>query len=112
MKIKHTATPWNYQENSDAYTHIIRGLNNEFIIQFSQDTSGKSEANARFIVRACNSYYANHQDATRIRELEGALRKIVEEDNSINHITISYLNIIRIAKAALTKSALPQKEEK
>jgi Protein of unknown function (DUF551) len=46
-----TPGPWRYQENSDAYTHIVRaGI--RWIVQFSQDTSGISEANARLTAAA------------------------------------------------------------
>lgn len=45
----HIQGPWHYQEESDAYTHIVRGPNNEHIVQLPQDTSGKAEARARFI---------------------------------------------------------------
>lgn len=54
---EHVKLPWRYQENSDAYTHIVRS-GDRFILQLSQDTSGQSEATARFIVRACNSHEA------------------------------------------------------
>lgn len=55
---KHTPipTPWRYQENSDAYTHIILGLAGEFICSTLQDSSGESEANARLIVHRVNTW--------------------------------------------------------
>lgn len=43
---------WHYQEESDAYTHIVRGPTNEHIVQLSQDTTGKAEARARLIAAA------------------------------------------------------------
>lgn len=49
---KHTPGPWRYQEASDVYTHIVRGPNNYFVCQFSQDTSGRSEADARLTAAA------------------------------------------------------------
>lgn len=49
---KSTPGPWHYQEESDAYTHIVRGPNNYFITQLSQDTSGRSEADARLMAAA------------------------------------------------------------
>jgi hypothetical protein len=55
--IEHTPTHWHYQENSDAYTHIVRS-GDRFIFQLSQDTSGEAEATARFIVKAVNSHDA------------------------------------------------------
>jgi hypothetical protein len=49
---KHTPGPWAYQEDSDAYTHIVRGHNNRFICQLAQTTSAEIEANARLIAAA------------------------------------------------------------
>lgn len=46
---KHTPGPWAYQEDSDAYTHIVRGPGNRFICQLAQTTSAEIEANARLI---------------------------------------------------------------
>jgi len=48
----HTPGPWHYQEESDAYTHIVRGPTDNFIVQLPQDTSGRAEANARLIAAA------------------------------------------------------------
>ncbi|HGM5034484.1 TPA: hypothetical protein ACKPZU_000216 [Stenotrophomonas maltophilia] len=52
MSSKHTPGPWAYQEDSDAYTHIVRGHNNRFICQLAQTTSAEIEANARLIAAA------------------------------------------------------------
>lgn len=52
MSSKHTPGPWAYQEDSDAYTHIVRGPNNRFICQLAQVTSAEIEANARLIAAA------------------------------------------------------------
>lgn len=53
----HTPGPWSYQEQSDAYTHIVREGDGSpgggrFIVQFGQDTSGVAEANARLTAAA------------------------------------------------------------
>jgi hypothetical protein len=48
----HTPGPWRYQEESDAYTHIVRAPGNRFICQLSQDRSGEAEANCRLIAAA------------------------------------------------------------
>lgn len=45
-------TPWHYQENSDAYTHIVRAADNQFVCQMPQDTSGVAEGEARLIAAA------------------------------------------------------------
>jgi hypothetical protein len=47
-----TKERWHYQEESDAYTHIVRGPSNEHIVQLSQDTSGKAEGRARLMAAA------------------------------------------------------------
>lgn len=49
FSIQPTPVPWKYQEGADAYTHIVRGPNNEIVAQLSQDSTGRSEANARLI---------------------------------------------------------------
>lgn len=49
---KHTPGPWTYQENSDAYTHIVRGPTNSLICQLAQSTHVEIEANARLIAAA------------------------------------------------------------
>jgi hypothetical protein len=49
---EHIQGPWHYQEESDAYTHIVRGPSGEHIVQLPQDTSGKAEARARLFAAA------------------------------------------------------------
>lgn len=49
---KTTEGPWFYQEESDAYTHIVRAPNNRMVCQLSQDTSGRAESEARLIAAA------------------------------------------------------------
>jgi hypothetical protein len=50
--VKHIPGPWHYQEESDAYTHIVRTESNRLVVQLRQDTSGTEEANARLIATA------------------------------------------------------------
>lgn len=52
MSSKHTPGPWTYQENSDAYTHIVRGPTNSLICQLAQSMHVEIEANARLIAAA------------------------------------------------------------
>lgn len=52
MSSKHAPGPWAYQEDSDAYTHIVRGPGNRFICQLAQTPSAEIEANARLIAAA------------------------------------------------------------
>jgi len=59
-----TKGPWHYQEDSDAYTHIIRGSKGEFIGSAPQGTNGECEANARIMAAS--------------PELLEALKKIME----------------------------------
>lgn len=49
---KHTPGPWRYQEESDAYTHIVRAGENFFVCQLPQSTRGRAEADARLIAAA------------------------------------------------------------
>ena len=49
---KHTPGPWHYQEDSDAYTHIVRGPTGKIIASTAQNSSGEAEANARLIAAA------------------------------------------------------------
>lgn len=58
MSSKHTPGPWAYQEDSDAYTHIVRGPGNGFICQLAQTTSAEIEANARLIAAAPEMFEA------------------------------------------------------
>lgn len=76
--------PWAYQEEADAYTHIVRGPGNEFVLQLSQDASGKAEATARFIVRAVNAHdallSALEDLVERIEQWEAAVREVIQTD--------------------------------
>lgn len=47
----HTPGPWRYQEESDAYTHIVRA-GDRFLCQLQQDTTGEAEANGRLMAAA------------------------------------------------------------
>lgn len=72
-KREHTKTPWHYQENADAYTHIIRGENDVYILGLSQKYGGTDEANARHIVHCVNMH----------DELVEALRIVSEGFNTL-----------------------------
>lgn len=65
---------WHYQEGADAYTHIVRGDNNLFICQLSQDRTGKSETNARLIAAA-----PELMEAARLLEVAEAAHTNCEE---------------------------------
>lgn len=54
---KFTPGPWNYQEESDVYTHIVRSPSNGLIVHLRQDTSGVSEATARLISAAPELFF-------------------------------------------------------
>ena len=54
---KWTAGEWRYQEQSDAYTHIVRA-GDRFIVQFPQSGKETSEANARLTAAAPDLYEA------------------------------------------------------
>lgn len=46
-----TKGPWTYQENSDAYTHILRSPHaaGTYVVAFPQGSKGQSEPDARFV---------------------------------------------------------------
>lgn len=44
-----------YQDASDAYTHILRQGEHEFVVQFGQSTNPKYEARARLFAEAVNA---------------------------------------------------------
>jgi hypothetical protein len=66
--------PLRYQEESDAYTHIIRDRDNGHVVQFPQDSKGESESQARHFVEAVNSHASL---VSRVTELEKALRELI-----------------------------------
>jgi hypothetical protein len=87
---KHTPGPWHYQEKSDAYTHIIRGPNNEYVAGFSQHSNGRSEADARLAAAA--------------PELLEAARVALESLRAWNAIDIDSRNLDDDMKAAVIRS--------
>lgn len=50
-----TLLPWHYQEESDAYTHIIRGPHDEYVACGPQDSRGKTERDIRYLVQCVNN---------------------------------------------------------
>lgn len=102
------AREWAYQENADAYTHIVRGPNNEFICQLGQDASGKAEARARFIADAPALLAALAERDERIRELREALNWLLPHAaRTINTFPLSDSSWRRLdeIRAALAKGA-------
>lgn len=70
--------PWHYQENSDRYTHIIRGPNDEYILGMGQRDSLQLEQTARLIVKCVNMY----------DDLISAVKlSLQESNNNIGHCT-------------------------
>lgn len=51
---KFTEGPWQYQNDCDVYTHIVRPVKNlnTILVHLRQDSSGESEANAHLISAA------------------------------------------------------------
>jgi len=67
--------PLVYQETSDAYTHIVREgpEGRRFVNQYSQDTSGKSEARARLHAEIVNRLPALLACARALEKLRAAM---------------------------------------
>ncbi|RIA19703.1 hypothetical protein DFO63_4079 [Stenotrophomonas sp. AG209] len=104
MSSKHTPGPWAYQEDSDAYTHIVRGSSNRFICQLAQTTSAEIEANARLIASAPESHEANQLFVQAINEMQGISpdhsdERIYDEMPS-SQLAIAYF----AARAAIAKA--------
>ncbi len=79
--MEHTKLPWFYQEKSDVYTHIIRAGSdpNGIVCSCSQTSDGVSEADGRYIVRACNAFPA----------MEKVLRDVQLELNLLKDLAIT-----------------------
>ena len=68
----HTPGPWHYQEDSDAYTHIVRGPTGKIIASTAQNSSGEAEANARLIAAAPNLLSAAKRMLEAVRSKDPA----------------------------------------
>lgn len=76
MKTKHTPTPWIMQKGymgGFVVTTADQGRNEDFITGTSGDEAYVSEANAAFIVRACNAH----------DELVAIIEKIMKNDDDL-----------------------------
>lgn len=62
--------PWHYQEQSDAYTHIVRGPNHEYIGSAPQGTDGGAEATAKLWAAAPDMYSMLASVVERFDELK------------------------------------------
>ena len=103
---KITQGEWHYQEESDAYTHIVRSDTNMYICGGSQ---GRAEENIRFIVLCRNNIAALIEENERLRQAAlsavSALSWLVAEtDGPIRKRAGAVVDEIRIA-------LLPAKEE-
>jgi hypothetical protein len=85
-----TPGPCHYQEDSDAYTHIVRSASGEFLGSTPQGTLGKDEANARLWAAApediCFLLAQLKQSEARVVRMEGALRKIAYPEKPGNYV--------------------------
>lgn len=108
-----SARKWHYQEESDAYTHIVRGPNEKYICGGPQTSKGDVEGDIRFIAGAPHAIIAllDHIDALE-RRVEGAFREGYNAGYSAGSSTI--LNIeadkndcwnISNAKAAIASAS-------
>jgi hypothetical protein len=71
-----TKGPWKYQENSDAYTHILRSASapGHYVVAFPQASKGKCEADARFVAAFRNSLPALLDTLTALQAENASLR--------------------------------------
>jgi hypothetical protein len=97
MEAKHTPTPWIYvRENGSPTTgqHMIAGAKPGYLAEIRDCGSGDVQANAEFIVRACNVHDA----------LVAALQAIVEAGRVSDQSRAVYC--ANIARAALAKAGV------
>jgi len=83
---------WHYQEESDAYTHIVRGQNEKYICAGPQGSKGEAEADARFAAGAPLAILAllDHIDALeRDAERYHVIRTALVDDNSLENIAFN-----------------------
>ncbi|MFP3652252.1 MULTISPECIES: DUF551 domain-containing protein [Burkholderia] len=109
LKLEAAATPmpWRYQENSGAYTHIVRSdANPGMIVAYGpQNSRGQVEADVRFIAAIRNAAPALlaaspvEQPAETPADLEGLRRAVLtpraivrDEDGMLSHPAVPYLD--------------------
>lgn len=63
---KWVGMPWHYQEESDAYTHIVRDAQGGFVGSTPQSTSGEAEATAKLWAAAPELYEAVQKHYDRL----------------------------------------------
>jgi hypothetical protein len=98
---KWTPGPWRYQEDADAYTHIVRAGESRFMCQMTQETSGLAEANARLIAAAPELYemvQAQHQVIDRL------LARVIELDHSFRPTQLPEWSVIDQSHALRAKA--------
>ena len=99
---EHTAIPWHYQLGADVYTHIIRNDPDHIVVQLRQDRTGQSEANAQFIVDACNAYEANQSTIRELvealEEYKGAVQSVLSESNGDTSLSRSVDYLLAVGK--------------
>lgn len=74
MKTQFTPGPWFYQENSDAYTHIVRGRDNYFLCHLPQTDKPYGEANGRLIAAAPELYDSLISVGDKVADLVDQMR--------------------------------------
>jgi hypothetical protein len=80
-EVKHTLLPWHtieYAGFHDITTEPYYGENSVLNIEHCEE----AEANAAFIVKACNSYYQLKSETTSLREENDNLRKIIHDSGN------------------------------
>jgi hypothetical protein len=71
MSARQTAPgPWRYQEESDAYTHIVRDADGKYVCGCSQNSNGDAEATARLIAATPDLLGALHFVKDFLSDLE------------------------------------------
>lgn len=69
-----TARPWAYQENTDAYTHILRGLEDKYILGGSRHSNGRVETDMRLAAEAVTAI----EQLLQLHDVAEGLLRIVD----------------------------------
>lgn len=100
---KHASTPWE-TEISPEKTQV-RAQNGYFICDVQTHDKEEEEANAKFIVRACNNY----EDL--LKALKGLLKQVKQVPGLSSAGAILLLAAAKTAEQAITKAEEPWKSQ-
>jgi len=90
--MKHTATPWDMFEKTKPYQRYVITRNDAPLLSVEQFDGDNSQANAEYIIRACNSH----------EELLGAARAAIKVLTMDSDMEEDFAPEIKAIKQAIT----------